>query len=168
MPFFGETVDGRDFVCYDSNRMIPVCLPGGLFFRHIVYYSNNTGRRAVEFKSNQTIASQIAAYVKREIFSGRYSPGQKVPPIREFAAFCCVNPNTVAKVYAQLEEEGLIRTDSTLGKFVAGDPALIAARREEYLAGRMRDFRTELEGCGVGDGEFVSLARGACEGGEEV
>ena len=122
----------------------------------------------MEFKSNQTIASQIAAYVKREIFSGRYPPGSKVPPIREFAAFCCVNPNTVAKVYAQLEEEGLIRTDSTLGKFVAGDPALIAARREEYLAGRMRDFRTELEGCGVGDGEFVSLARGACEGGEEV
>lgn len=69
----------------------------------------------MEFKSNQTIASQIADFVKREIFSGRYEPGQKVPPIREFAAFCCVNPNTVVKVYAQLEAERLIYTDSTLG-----------------------------------------------------
>lgn len=75
----------------------------------------------MEFKSNQTIASQIADFVKREIFSGRYEPGQKVPPIREFAAFCCVNPNTVVKVYAQLEAERLIYTDSTLGKFVNPD-----------------------------------------------
>ena len=115
----------------------------------------------MEFRSNQTIASQIAAYVKREIFSGRYPPGSKVPPIREFAAFCCVNPNTVAKVYAELESEGLIRTDGTLGKFVAGDGALVAARRAEYLAGRMREFREELRGCGGGAEECESLAGAA-------
>lgn len=113
----------------------------------------------MEFKSNQTIASQITAYVKKEIFSGRYAPGQKVPPIREFAAFCCVNPNTVVKVYAQLEEEGLIYTDSTLGKFVNTDRGKIAAKREEYLRSRMSDFKGELSGCGVDEGEFIGLAK---------
>ena len=101
----------------------------------------------MEFKSNQTIASQIADFVKREIFSGRYEPGQKVPPIREFAAFCCVNPNTVVKVYAQLEAERLIYTDSTLGKFVNPDRAAIAAEREKYLMRRTGEFRAELERC---------------------
>ena len=115
----------------------------------------------MEFKSNQTIASQIADFVKREIFSGRYEPGQKVPPIREFAAFCCVNPNTVVKVYAQLEAERLIYTDSTLGKFVNPDRAAIAAEREKYLMRRTAEFRAELERCGVGRDEFMSLAAGA-------
>lgn len=113
----------------------------------------------MEFKSNQTIASQIAAYVKKEIFSGRYAAGQKVPPIREFAAFCCVNPNTVAKVYAELEAEGLIYTDSTLGKYVNGDAAAIARKREEYLRGRVRELMEELEGCGADGGEFMKLAK---------
>ena len=102
----------------------------------------------MEFKSNQTIASQIADFVKREIFSGRYEPGQKVPPIREFAAFCCVNPNTVVKVYAQLEAE-------------RPDRAAIAAEREKYLMRRTGEFRAELERCGVGRDEFMSLAAGA-------
>ena len=113
----------------------------------------------MEFKSNQTIASQIADFVKREIFSGRYEPGQKVPPIREFAAFCCVNPNTVVKVYAELEAEGLIYTDSTLGKFVNADERGIAEKREEYLRARMGEFRTELKGCGVDEEEFMKLAK---------
>ncbi len=112
----------------------------------------------MEFKSNQTIASQIAAYVKKEIFSGRYAAGQKILPIREFAAFCCVNPNTVVKVYAELEAEGLIYTDSTLGKFVNGDRFLIAAKREEYLRLKMKEYMRELEGCGVKKGEFMELA----------
>lgn len=117
----------------------------------------------MEFKSNQTIASQIAAYVKKEIFSGRYEPGQKILPIREFAAFCCVNPNTVVKVYAELESEGLIYTDSTLGKFVNPDRAKIAEKREEYLNSRMSEFRKELTDCGVDNEEFMELARGAAE-----
>lgn len=113
----------------------------------------------MEFKSNQTIASQIAAYVKKEIFSGRYAPGQKILPIREFAAFCCVNPNTVVKVYAELEAEGLIYTDSTLGKFVNADERGIAEKRKEYLRARMGEFRTELKDCGVDEEEFMKLAK---------
>lgn len=113
----------------------------------------------MEFKSDQTIASQIAAYVKKEIFGGRYAPGQKILPIREFAAFCRVNPNTVAKVYAELEAEGLIYTDSTLGKFVNAEESGIAKKREKYLRARMGEFRTELKGCGVDEEEFMKLAK---------
>ena len=72
-----------------------------------------------------------------------------------------MNPNTVVKVYAQLEAERLIYTDSTLGKFVNPDRAAIAAEREKYLMRRTGEFRAELERCGVGRDEFMSLAAGA-------
>lgn len=116
----------------------------------------------MEFKSNQTIASQIADFVKREIFSGRYEPGQKVPPIREFAAFCCVNPNTVVKVYAQLEAEPAHLHGQHAGEVrQPRQGRAIAAEREKYLMRRTAEFRAELERCGVGRDEFMSLAAGA-------
>ena len=55
----------------------------------------------------------------------------------------------------------LIYTDSTLGKFVNPDRAAIAAEREKYLMRRTAEFRAELERCGVGRDEFMSLAAGA-------
>lgn len=113
----------------------------------------------MEFKSNQTILSQIVTYVKKEIFGGRYAPGQKILPIREFATFCSVNPNTVAKAYALLEEEGLIYTDSTLGKFVSGNTLFLEKKREEYLREEMEQFKAELKKCGVDEEEFLCLAK---------
>ncbi|MBQ8658742.1 MAG: GntR family transcriptional regulator [Clostridia bacterium] len=113
----------------------------------------------MEFKSNETIASQIVTYMKKEIFGGRYQAGQKIPPIREFAAFCSVNPNTVAKVYAILETEGLIYTDSTLGKFVNPNKEFLKKKRREYLQSEMAAFKEELKKCGVDEEEFLCLTK---------
>ena len=93
----------------------------------------------MNFKSNETIWSQIIEYVKKKIFSGAFA-------IRDFAGTCRVNPNTVVRVYAQLEEEGLIYTDGTNGKFVTADAAFIARRREEYLRAKAGAFAEEMRG----------------------
>lgn len=113
----------------------------------------------MEFKSNQTIVSQIITYMKKEIFSGRLSPGHKIPTIREFAAYCSVNPNTITKAYAALEEENLIYTDSTLGKFVTQNVLYLKAKRMEYLREEMNRFKTELKECGVNEEEFLCLVK---------
>lgn len=111
----------------------------------------------MDFKSNQTIVSQIIMYMKKQIFSGRLSPGNKIAPIREFAAYCSVNPNTITKAYAALEEEKLIYTDSTLGKYVSQNTMYLRAKRMEYLQEEVEKFRQELKECGVSEEEFLSL-----------
>ena len=111
----------------------------------------------MDFKSNQTIVSQITTYMKKQIFSGKLPPGQKIAPIREFAAYCSVNPNTITKAYAALEEEKLIYTDSTLGKYVTTNRLYLKAKRLEYLQEEIRMFRQELRECGVNDEEFLRL-----------
>lgn len=111
----------------------------------------------MDFKSNQTIVSQIIIYMKKQIFSGKLPPGHKIMPIREFATFCSVNPNTITKAYAILEEEKLIYTDSTLGKFVTVNKLYIKAKRLEFLKEEVENFKQELKECGVDEEEFISL-----------
>lgn len=113
----------------------------------------------MDFKSNQTIVSQIITYMKKQIFSGKLSPGHKIAPIREFAAYCSVNPNTITKAYAALEEDKLIYTDSTLGKFVTPNTLYLKAKRREYLQEQMRLFKQELKECGVDEEEFMNLVK---------
>lgn len=87
----------------------------------------------MEFQANQSIYSQITDYVKRLIFSGVYGAGAKLPAIREFAVGLKVNPNTVARAYAELEAEGLIYTESTTGKFVTDDGEILKDKLTSYV-----------------------------------
>lgn len=111
----------------------------------------------MDFKSNQTIVSQIITYMKKQIFSGKLLAGHKIMPIREFATYCSVNPNTITKAYSVLEEEKLIYTDSTLGKFVTNNVLYLKAKRREYLKEEIEKFRKELFDCGVSEEEFIKL-----------
>lgn len=99
----------------------------------------------MQFKTNVTISSQIVEYIKDEIFSSNYLPGQKIPAIREFATQLCVNPNTVVKAVAELEKEGLIFTESTNGKYVTEDKVLIQKAKNEFILQMLTQCRCQAE-----------------------
>jgi len=52
------------------------------------------------------------------MLSGRLKPGDQLPPIRELAKILKLNPNTVAKAYYNLEEEGFIESKRGSGSWV--------------------------------------------------
>ena len=60
------------------------------------------------------IADTYAAYIER----GIYPCGNRLPSVRTAAAELSVNPNTVAKAYAKLEQDGYIRTLPKKGVYV--------------------------------------------------
>ena len=141
----------------------PVFLAHCCIIRVIQYRKNKGDIFVLEFKNNETILSQIISLMKKEIFGGRLVAGQKIKPIREFAAELSVNPNTVAKAYSALEEERLIVTDGTLGKFVTQNREYLIKKREEYLLGEAEEFMEEMEKCGVGKEEVVWLMKKIAE-----
>ena len=51
--------------------------------------------------------------------------------MRDLAAAAGVNPNTMQRALAQLEAEGLVRTERTNGRFVTEDTELIEQLRAE-------------------------------------
>ena len=82
---------------------------------------------------------QLSQQLARRIIAGVYSPGSKLPPVRELAAEAGVNPNTMQRALAQLELEGLARADRTAGRLVTQDTAALEAAR-------LREARSVVQG----------------------
>ena len=69
------------------------------------------------------VYENIVAEFKELIAVGALLPGDKLPSVRSYAVERKVNPNTVAKAYATLEEEGLIAVQPKKGAYVANGQA---------------------------------------------
>jgi DNA-binding transcriptional regulator YhcF (GntR family) len=59
--------------------------------------------------------------VKHAIETGALRAGDQLPGIRPLAEELVINPNTVAKVYRELEHEGVIELRHGAGAFVANN-----------------------------------------------
>ena len=57
----------------------------------------------MEFRTNEAIYLQIAAYVSENILLGKWLPEQKIPSVRDMAVELEVNPNTVMRAYELLQ-----------------------------------------------------------------
>ena len=64
----------------------------------------------MEFQNNYPIYLQIADDIKRRIVIGELHPGDKLPSNTDLAVAYTVNPNTVQRIYRQLEVEGITFT----------------------------------------------------------
>jgi len=65
---------------------------------------------------------QIKQAIKLAILSGKLEEGDQLTSLRELALKLKVNPNTIIKVYYQLEVEGFIYSRPGAGYFVKLDP----------------------------------------------
>ena len=73
---------------------------------------------AVGFSGKQDVYIEIAQKYEKYILSGIYKSGDKLPSVRTAANEMSVNPNTVARAYALLEEKGFIRALPKKGAYV--------------------------------------------------
>src|ERR1700719_5407456 len=64
---------------------------------------------------------QLMEQVKHAVETGALRPGKQLPGIRPLAEDLVINPNTVAKVYRELEHEGVIELRHGAGAFVSGN-----------------------------------------------
>ena len=73
----------------------------------------------MEFAQPQAIYLQIGDYLCDNILRGRWRGGDRIPSIRELAVDVQVNPNTVTRTYAYLQDQGIIYNRRGIGYFVA-------------------------------------------------
>ena len=91
-----------------------------------------------EFKNGIPIYLQIIDQIKRQIVSGEPAPGSRIPAVRDLAQEAGVNPNTMQRALTQLEQEGLLYTQRTSGRFVTQEEEIMKQTRmqlsDEYIA----------------------------------
>ncbi len=100
-------------------------------------------------EDNIPIYLQIVGFIKRGIVAGTISDGEEIPSRRMLSALLGVNPNTVQKSYAMLEEEGLIRSRSGAKSSVVADEAAIQRLRMEILGLSLKNVIDAMKQMGL-------------------
>ena len=103
---------------------------------------------AEQFDASRPIYAQLVERLKAKILAGTYPPGGHLDSVRDLAAAAGVNPNTMQRALAQLETEGLVRTERTAGRFVTEDTALIEQLRADTAQTLAADFLEKMRGIG--------------------
>jgi DNA-binding transcriptional regulator YhcF (GntR family) len=111
----------------------------------------------VKFSNDKPIFMQLADLIKSEIISGKYKTNEKLPSVREFAFEFQVNPNTVQKALQILEDEGLITTDRTNGKFVANSSKLLESQKNKTIKQEIDLFFEKMKGFGLSISEIKEI-----------
>ena len=79
----------------------------------------------------QGISGQYDEDIKRRIVIGELKAGDKLPSNAELALAYQVNPNTVQRIYRQLEAEGISYTKRGIGTFLMENPEMPEQLRQE-------------------------------------
>ena len=102
-----------------------------------------------QMEDNVPIYLQIIGYIKRGIVAGSIGNGDEMPSRRMLSALLGVNPNTVQKSYAILEEEGLIQSRSGAKSCVRVEPDTIVKLRQEMLSGSLKTIIDSMKQMGM-------------------
>lgn len=92
----------------------------------------------VDPHSGIPIYIQLKEQIKKAVATGLLVEGEQMPSVRELALKLTINPNTVAKVYQELERDGVVQTARGLGSFVA-------KRQREYGSEQAASLDMALE-----------------------
>jgi len=96
----------------------------------------------MEFKDNEAIYLQIAAFVCENILAGKWTAGQKILSVRDLAVELEVNPNTVMRSYEFLQGLEIVYNKRGLGLFVADDgfDKVKAYRKQQFVRQNLPEF----------------------------
>ena len=87
----------------------------------------------IDLQSRVPLYEQLQEQIIRLSMLGILDENQQLPSVRALAREVGVSPNTVAKAYQQLEEQGIIYTVSGRGSFVSPDVLSLQSLRQAAL-----------------------------------
>ncbi len=118
-------------------------------------------------KDARPIWQQLTEQMTERIVTGKYEAGARFPSVRELAAEAGVNPNTMQRALAQLESDGLVVTNRTVGRLVTDDARVVEETRRRLAAGRTDEYAEGMRVLGYDRVQAADfLMKGTKENGE--
>lgn len=112
---------------------------------------------AEQFDSSRPIYAQLVERLKAKILAGIYPPGGHLDSVRDLAAAAGVNPNTMQRAMAQLDQDGLTRADRTAGRLVTQDTGILDAVRRAEAQVAVQQFFDAMAELGYSRQEAAEL-----------
>ena len=79
-----------------------------------------------------------------------------MPSVRQLAYDAAVNPNTMQKALCLLEEEGLVYSKGTVGRFVTSDTSIIEKSKNQFRIDAVKSWLHEADALGMTAEDLVN------------
>ena len=110
-----------------------------------------------ELNEDRPIYAQLIEQIQRQIISGAYQPGERLPSVRDLAAQAAVNPNTMQRALSELERSGLVFTQRTSGRYITQDQALIQAAKQALSQQEAETFLRRMAALGLDRSQSLEI-----------
>jgi GntR family transcriptional regulator len=102
--------------------------------------------------------AQLERAIRLGISIGRLPPDAQLPTVRQLAVDLCINSNTVAKCYRDLERAGVLETRRGIGTFVkiSAPKAMAKGERDKLLMMLADRFLAEAAALGFSADQLLS------------
>ncbi|NLK72351.1 MAG: GntR family transcriptional regulator [Clostridiales bacterium] len=107
------------------------------------------------FKPDRPIYAQLIEQIELKICSGEYALGVKLPSVRDLAQEAAVNPNTMQKALSKLEEDGLLYTNRTSGRFVTENEQIVKLLKNKITQNQINEFLEKMKSLGLERKEII-------------
>lgn len=112
----------------------------------------------IDTASRTPIYRQLVAQIREAVARGKLLPEARLPSVRDLSRQLVINPNTVARVYTELEREGVLNTRPGLGVFVAQPKNDLTRRvRKDRLTALVDALLTEAVHLGFAADDVLAL-----------
>ena len=92
---------------------------------------------------------------RQELFQVTIIFGDKLPSVRELAAEAGVNPNTMQRALAELEQTGLVYTNRTSGRYITSDIEIIKKLKKQSAKNIIIEFIEKMKQLGYEEDEIL-------------
>lgn len=111
----------------------------------------------IDYQNRKPIYEQIVERFQMLIIKGILKADSQMPSVRNLAGELSINPNTIQKAYAILEQQGYIYPVKGRGNFVSGDKAL-KEQKEEFYFVKLKEIIKEGKELGIEKERCLSKA----------
>lgn len=112
----------------------------------------------IDSQSRQALYEQIVERVESLIAADVLHSGDQLPSVRALAVELSINPNTIQKAYAILEEHGAIYPVKGKGNFVS-EKDKVTDRMKGQCFGRLKETVDQAKKLGINEEEFSIKVR---------
>lgn len=113
---------------------------------------------SLNYRDSRPIYEQIKDGLRKLIISGAIEADEKLPSVRSLASQLAINPNTIQRAYAELENEGYTYSIPGKGSFASARTGAEDPRKQELKA-QIRELVSELRFLGTTEEELRELLK---------
>lgn len=114
----------------------------------------------MDFNNNIPIYMQIIELIKKRIIKEELNLGEKLPSTRELALELKVNPNTIARVYRELEKLNITFTKRGKGTFITNSEEIRNFIKKELAYTLLKEFYEGMLDLGINKKNMIKMLEG--------